>query len=61
MVAGVGVSLLVYLPSRSLPLSIAIGVAAALVLAILHGAYQETRYGRLRRTMTADPTRTTLP
>ncbi|NUU07849.1 hypothetical protein [Leifsonia sp. C5G2] len=59
MVAGVGVSLLVYLPSRTLPLSIAVGVAAAIVLIVVHGAYQETRYGRLRDLLTADPTSTT--
>ncbi|MDN4597254.1 hypothetical protein [Leifsonia virtsii] len=55
MVAGVGVSLLVYLPSRSLPLSIAVGVAAAIVLIVVHGAYQETRYGRLRDLLAAGP------
>ncbi|MGO4534786.1 hypothetical protein [Leifsonia sp. 2MCAF36] len=49
MVAGVGVSLLLYLASHSLPLSIAGGVAAAVVFVLLHGAYQETRYGRQRR------------
>ena len=49
MVAGVGVSLLLHTAVRSLPVVIAAGVAAAIVFILLHGAYQETRYGRQRR------------
>lgn len=50
IVAGVGVSLLVYtVLSAAFAVAIAAGIVAAVVFALLHGAYQETRYGRQRR------------
>lgn len=53
IVAGVGVSLLLYTALRSFPLAIILGLAAAVVFALLHGAYQETRYGRQRRLLSS--------
>ncbi|WP_431218811.1 hypothetical protein [Leifsonia xyli] len=50
IVAGVGISLLAYRAlSAPFPLAIAAGIAAAVVFALIHGAYQESRYGRQRR------------
>jgi hypothetical protein len=60
IVAGVGVSLLVYVWSAAFPAAIAVGIGAAVVFAILHGAYQETRYGRQRRLL-AGPSGQRIP
>ncbi|MFE4951805.1 hypothetical protein ACFQ9V_17025 [Leifsonia sp. NPDC056665] len=49
IVAGVGVALLVYVLGHSLVAAIVGGLATAVVLALIHGAYQENRYLRQRR------------
>lgn len=49
IVAGVGVALLVYVLAHSLTAAIVGGLATAVVLALIHGAYQENRYLRQRR------------
>ncbi|MEV4622276.1 hypothetical protein AB0J74_26630 [Asanoa sp. NPDC049573] len=48
IVAGSGVSLLVYQPTRSIGIAIGTGAATGAVLIVAHGAYQEHRYGRHR-------------
>jgi len=55
IVAGVGIALLVYWPSRNLAIAVVVGVLGALVLIVLHGAYQESRYFRQSRLLSADP------
>jgi hypothetical protein len=48
IVAGAGVSLLAYAVSPNFALAVAVGIVAAALLILLHGVYQERRYGRLR-------------
>jgi len=56
VVAGTGLALLAFLPTRSFALAIAVGVFSAVAIAVAHGAYQELRYARFRR-LTSPPTR----
>ncbi len=49
IVAGVGVALLTYTVAHSLAIAILGGLSAAVILAVLHGIYQEARYARQRR------------
>ncbi|GAA4153972.1 hypothetical protein [Leifsonia shinshuensis] len=49
IVAGVGVALLVYWLGRELALAVPLGLLAAVILVLVHGAYQEVRYFRQRR------------
>jgi hypothetical protein len=49
IVAGVGVALLVFALAHSLTAAIAVGLSVGVVLALVHGAYQEMRYARQRR------------
>jgi hypothetical protein len=47
IVAGAGVALLVFQATTNLGASIGAGVATGIVLILGHGAYQESRFGRL--------------
>lgn len=49
VLAGAGCALLAYLVTASFAAALAIGVACAIILVVVHGAYQEMRYGRYRR------------
>lgn len=53
IVAGVGVALLVFVTTRQLAPAVIAAIATAIALAVLHGIYQERRYSRLRRVLTA--------
>ena len=48
IVAGAGLAVLVYSLVHHLAVAVAVGIAAAVVLVLAHGIYQERRYGRLR-------------
>lgn len=61
IVAGVGVALLFYWLWRVIAIAVPLGLMAALVLILAHGAYQEMRYIRQRRLISQTEQPSTAP